>query len=134
MSWSVYARATAMAVGKVTQARVIRSEWTKLWSLRSTRWSLAVAVIAMAGLGSVVAAVQMAHWNSMSPGDRHSFNPMDVATGGFHFAQLAIGVLGVLVISGEYTTGMIRSSFAAVPAGCRCSGPRCSLLAESRSR
>jgi ABC-2 type transport system permease protein len=104
-----------LAVGKVTQTRVITSEWTKLWSLRSTRWSLAVAVIAMAGLGSVVAAVQMAHWNSMSPGDRHSFNPMDVATGGFHFAQLAIGVLGVLVISGEYTTGMIRSSFAAVP-------------------
>ncbi len=102
-------------VGKVTQLRVIRSEWTKLWSLRSTRWSMLVAVIAMAGLGSVVAAIQMAHWSSMSLDDRRTFNPMDVAIGGFHFAQLAIGVLGVLVISGEYSTGMIRSSFAAVP-------------------
>jgi ABC-2 type transport system permease protein len=101
--------------GKVTQFNVIRSEWTKLWSLRSTRWSLLVAVIAMAGLGIVVAAVQMAHWSSMSPVDRRTFNPIDVSVGGFHFAQLAIGVLGVLVMSGEYSTGMIRSSFAAVP-------------------
>lgn len=104
-----------IALGRVTQLHVIRSEWTKLWSLRSTRWSLLVAVIGMAGLGIVIAAVQMAHWNSMSPNDRRTFNPVDVSTAGFHFAQLALGVLGVLVISGEYSTGMIRSSFAAVP-------------------
>jgi ABC-2 type transport system permease protein len=99
----------------VTQMRVTHSEWTKLWSLRSTRWSLLVAVIAMTGLGMVIAAVQMAHWTHLSPSDRLTLNPVDVSTGGFHFAQLAIGVLGVLVISGEYSTGMIRSSFAAVP-------------------
>ncbi|MDX6476979.1 MAG: type transport system permease protein, partial [Gaiellaceae bacterium] len=104
-----------IAIGRVTQLHVIRSEWTKLWSLRSTRWSLLVAVVGMAGLGIVIAAVQMAHWNSMSPNDRRTFNPVDVSTAGFHFAQLALGVLGVLVISGEYSTGMIRSSFAAVP-------------------
>ena len=51
----------------------------------------------------------------MSPNDRRTFNPVDVSIAGFHFAQLALGVLGVLVISGEYSTGMIRSSFAAVP-------------------
>jgi ABC-2 type transport system permease protein len=102
-------------VGRVTQANVIRSEWTKLWTLRSTRWSLLLAVIAMAGLGILISAVQMAHWNQMSPSDRATFDPVDVSIGGYHIAQLAIGVLGVLVISGEYTTGMIRSSFAAVP-------------------
>jgi len=44
---------------------VIRSEWTKLWSLRSTRWTLFVAVLAMAALGPLVATAQMAHWNQM---------------------------------------------------------------------
>jgi hypothetical protein len=51
----------------------------------------------------------------MSAGDRASFDPVDVSVGGWHLAQLAVGVLGVLVITGEYSTGMIRSSFGAVP-------------------
>jgi len=101
--------------GPVTQLGVLRSEWTKLWSLRSTRWSLVVAVIAMAGLGILISAVQMSRWNQMSAGDRASFNPVGHSLGGWHLAQLAIGVLGVLVISGEYSTGSIRSTFAAVP-------------------
>jgi ABC-type transport system involved in multi-copper enzyme maturation permease subunit len=103
------------ATGRVTQANVARSEWTKLWTLRSTRWSLFLAVLSMAGLGILISAVQMSHWNQMSPSDQATFNPVDVSLGGWHIAQLAIGVLGVLVISGEYSTGMIRSSFAAVP-------------------
>jgi ABC-2 type transport system permease protein len=101
--------------GRVTQLRVARSEWTKLWSLRSTRWSLLLAVVAMAGLGIVFGAVQMAHWSQMSAHDRATFDPVDTSLGGWHIAQLAVGVLGVLVISGEYSTGMIRSTFGAVP-------------------
>ncbi|MGH2903785.1 MAG: ABC transporter permease [Solirubrobacteraceae bacterium] len=101
--------------GRVTQGHVLRSEWTKLWSLRSTRWSLLFAVIAMAGLGVLIAAVSMGRWSHLSPQDRASFNPIDRSLGGYHLAQLAIGVLGVLVISGEYSTGMIRSSLMAVP-------------------
>jgi ABC-2 type transport system permease protein len=101
--------------GRVTQAHVLRSEWTKLWSLRSTRWSLLFAVISMAGLGVLIAAVSMGRWSHLSPGDRASFDSIDRSLGGYHLAQLAIGVLGVLVISGEYSTGMIRSSLMAVP-------------------
>jgi ABC-2 type transport system permease protein len=101
--------------GRVTQGHVLRSEWTKLWSLRSTRWSLLFAVISMAGLGVLIAAVSMDRWSHLSPQDRASFNAIDRALGGYHLAQLAIGVLGVLVISGEYSTGMIRSSLMAVP-------------------
>jgi ABC-type transport system involved in multi-copper enzyme maturation permease subunit len=101
--------------GRVTQAHVLRSEWTKLWSLRSTRWSLLFAVVAMAGLGVLIAAVSMGRWSHLSPGDRASFDSIDRSLGGYHLAQLAIGVLGVLVISGEYSTGMIRSSLMAVP-------------------
>ena len=99
----------------VTQWRVVRSEWTKLWSLRSTRWSLLVSVVAMTGLGILISGVQMAHWNQMSADDRATFNPVDVSLGGWHLAQLAIAVLGVLLITGEYSTGQIRSTFAAVP-------------------
>jgi ABC-type transport system involved in multi-copper enzyme maturation permease subunit len=101
--------------GRVTQRRVARSEWTKLWSLRSTRWSLLAAVVSMIGLGILVAAVQMSRWSSLSPHDRSAFDAIDVGVSGYHFAQLAIGVLGVLVISGEYSTGMIRSSLMAAP-------------------
>ena len=57
----------------VTFRGVLRSEWTKLWSLRSTRWSLLVSFVGMAGLGILVSAVQMAHWNQMS-----SARPRDV--------------------------------------------------------
>jgi ABC-2 type transport system permease protein len=101
--------------GKVTQLRVVRSEWTKLWTLRSTRWSLLVAVVAMAGLGPVVAAAQLGRWSSMSAHDRAIWDSINVGVSGHFLAQLAIGVLGVLVIGGEYSTGMIRSSLMAVP-------------------
>jgi len=100
---------------RVTLPNVVRSEWTKLWSLRSTRWTLLVSVIAMAGLGPLVAAVQMSRWNQLDFHARATYDSIDTAVGGWHLAQLAIGVLGVLVISGEYSTGMVRSSLMAVP-------------------
>jgi ABC-2 type transport system permease protein len=101
--------------GRVTQSRVVRSEWTKLWSLRSTRWSLLAGVVSMIALGIIISAVQMGRWGSLSLHDRSTFDAINTGVGGYHLAQLAIGVLGVLVISGEYSTGMIRSSLMAVP-------------------
>lgn len=108
-------REAAVRRGRVTQARVIRSEWTKLWTLRSTRWSLLVAFIAMAGLGPLIAAAQMGRWDRLSLHERLAYDAVNTGVGGYHLAQLAIGVLGVLIITGEYTTGMIRSSLMAVP-------------------
>jgi ABC-type transport system involved in multi-copper enzyme maturation permease subunit len=101
--------------GRVTQLSVIRSEWTKLWSLRSTRWSLLASLVAMAGLGPLIAAVQMGRWSQLSAHERLTYDSINTGVAGWHLAQLAIGVLGVLVISGEYSTGMIRSSLMAVP-------------------
>ncbi len=101
--------------GRVTQWHAMRAEWTKLWTLRSTRWSLLFAFIAMAGLGPLVAAVQMSRWTHLDPHDRLTYDAVNTGVGGYHLAQLAIGVLGVLIISGEYSTGMIRSSLMAVP-------------------
>jgi ABC-2 type transport system permease protein len=101
--------------GRVTQANVARSEWTKLWTLRSTRWALAAAVFAMVALAILVAIVQMNRWPHFSAHERATYDSIDNGVGGYHLAQLAIGVLGIMVISGEYSTGMIRSSFMAVP-------------------
>jgi ABC-2 type transport system permease protein len=104
-----------VSVPGVTFPRVVLSEWTKLWSLRSTRWVLLVSFIAMAAPGPIIAAVQMARWAHLTVHDRATFDSIDAGVGGWHLAQLGIGVLGVLVISGEYSTGMIRSSLMAVP-------------------
>ena len=101
--------------GRLTQARVIVSEWTKLHSLRSTRWSLLVAVVLTIGLPAIFAAVTSSHWGDMHAHERANRHPLDIALAGVNLSQLAIGVLGVLVITGEYATGMIRASFTAVP-------------------
>jgi ABC-type transport system involved in multi-copper enzyme maturation permease subunit len=101
--------------GKVTQARVAVSEWTKLHSLRSTRWSLLVAVVLTIGLPLLFATIVGSHWAHMNPHDRADRHPLDVALAGVNLSQLAIAVLGVLIITGEYSTGMIRASFTAVP-------------------
>ena len=102
-------------VGRVTQGRVALSEWTKLHSLRSTRWSLLAAVVLGIGLPILFAAVTASQWDSMDPRDRAERSPLDIALAGVNVSQLAIAVLGVLIITGEYSTGMIRASFAAVP-------------------
>ena len=103
------------STGRVTQVRVILSEWTKLHSLRSTRWSLLVAIVLTVGLPAIFAAVTHSHWSHMAPRERADRHPLDIALAGVNLSQLAIGVLGVLVVTGEYATGMIRASFTAVP-------------------
>ncbi len=107
--------AESPAVGRVTQRRVALSEWTKLRSVRSTRWSLVVMLLLIIGVGILACLVFESRWSRLSPGDRHHFHPLRVNLVGVNFAQLAIGVLGVLVMTAEYSTGMIRSTFSAVP-------------------
>ena len=101
--------------GRVTQWRVFRSEWTKLRSVRSTRWSLLAAVAFTIGIAALACAVVSHHWAHLSPQDRRDFHPLEPNLAGVQLAQLALGVLGVLVITAEYSTGMIRASMTAVP-------------------
>jgi hypothetical protein len=101
--------------GRVTQLRVALSEWTKLRSLRSTRWSLLVGTVLTIGLPILFATIISNRWSHLSPHERADRHPLDVALAGVNIGQLAIGVLGILVISGEYSTGMIRSTVIAVP-------------------
>ena len=107
--------AVAVARGRITFPRVVRSEWTKLRSVRSTLWSLFAALVMTIGFPVLFSFVTRSHWNSMGPRERADRHPLDIALVGPHIAQLAIGVLGVLVISAEYSTGMIRASFTSVP-------------------
>jgi ABC-2 type transport system permease protein len=101
--------------GRVTQARVLLSEWTKLRSVRSTRWSLLSAVVFAIGIAVLACSVVSHHYPQMDPRERLNFDALGVSLAGVQLAQLAIGVLGVLVITAEYSTGMIRASMTAVP-------------------
>jgi ABC-2 type transport system permease protein len=97
---------------QVTQAHVVSSEWIKFRSLRSTKWTLAASIAMTVGLGLLFAAVTVARW---TPANRAGFDPVGLSLQGTFLAQLAIGVLGILLITGEYATGMIRATISAVP-------------------
>lgn len=90
---------------------VVGAEATKIRSVRSTMWTLLVAIIATAGIGSLICLARVSRWDNVS----HHFDKTMFSLRGVFLAQLAIGVLGVLVISSEYSTGMIRTTLAAVP-------------------
>jgi ABC-2 type transport system permease protein len=94
---------------------VVRSEWTKLRSLRSTGWTLAAALVLLVGIGAALARVSADQYGSLADARAHGFEAVSVSLNGVAFAQLAIGVLGVLMLSGEYGTGLIRLTLAVVP-------------------
>lgn len=86
--------------------------WIKLRTLRSSCWTLLAAVIAMAGFGALLCTAYARH---LTPASRAALDPVSYSESGFFLAQLAIGVLGVLTMTGEYATGSIRSTLGAVP-------------------
>jgi ABC-2 type transport system permease protein len=103
------------AVGRVTFPRVLLSEWTKFRSVRSTAWSLGAGILLTILFPVLFATVTSTHWSHMSPQEQADRRPLDIALAGVNVAQLAIAVLGVLMISAEYSTGSIRSTLTAVP-------------------
>jgi ABC-2 type transport system permease protein len=94
---------------------VLGSEATKIRSVRSTMWTLLVAIFATAGIGALICLARVSRWSNFGPRELQSFDATMFSLRGVFLAQLAIGVLGVLVISSEYSTGMIRTTLAAVP-------------------
>jgi ABC-2 type transport system permease protein len=100
---------------RLTFPRILRSEWIKLTSLRSTLWSLALIVMLGVGLSLLVSSVGFGVGGE-GPSAPDPGIVLTTSTIGVAFGQLIAAVLGVLVISGEYSTGMIRSTLAAVPA------------------
>jgi ABC-2 type transport system permease protein len=109
-------RATRPAY-RVTGRHVLRSEWTKLWSLRSTWITLGLGLVFLVAFGLISAARYQSNISSgqrLDP-DFADATALSLSLFGTNFAQLALGVLGVLVTAGEYSTGMIRSTLTGVP-------------------
>lgn len=102
---------------RLSFGHVLKSEWVKFWTLRSTVWTLAITIVVMAAITLMFAAIMSsltddpevaAASGGLMPG-------IMIVTFGYSFAQLVVAVLGALTITGEYSTGMIRSTFSAVP-------------------
>ena len=104
---------SAAGPGLLSATGILRSEWIKLRSLRSTWWSLLIGVVAMVGLGAIFSSFTRTGGNGGRAAQ--AVDPISTSLGGYNLAQLAIGVLGVLAVTGEYSSGTIRSSIAAVP-------------------
>jgi ABC-type transport system involved in multi-copper enzyme maturation permease subunit len=101
---------TPPAEYRLSAAGLLRSEWTKLWSLRSTWIVLLSAVVFSAGLGALIAA--------SFPDDQAvggAATAIDVSMAGIALASVFVAVLGILTVTGEYTTGSIRSTMSAAP-------------------
>ncbi len=96
--------------GRVTFAGALRSEFTKIRSVRSTYWTLLAMFVVVVGFGA------LASWGAASHGQHGPFfDPTQQSLAGLYIGQLIIGVLGVLVISSEYSTGMIRATLTTNP-------------------
>ncbi|GGX77047.1 ABC transporter permease [Streptomyces anandii] len=108
--------APARPAYRVTGRRVLRAEWAKLWSLRSTWITLGLGLLFLVAFG-LIAATRYRSGIGSGRMDRDFARSTAVSLSlfGTNFAQLALGVLGVLVTAGEYSTGVIRSTMAAVP-------------------
>ena len=97
-----------------TFPRVLNAEWIKFRTLRSTVWTLASTVVVMVGISFLI-AWSTSTLDNPADGGVVSANAAPMVVMAYYFGQFALAVLGVLVITGEYSTGMIRSTLAAVP-------------------
>lgn len=107
--------ATINVTASARARHVLAFEWVKLRSTRSSYLILLFAAAAAVGVGYLVAHTDASHWSGMTTAGRAAFDPVSDSFSGFGLAKLAFGALGVLAISSEYTTGLIRTTFAAVP-------------------
>jgi hypothetical protein len=95
-------------------ADVVRSEWTKARTVPSTIWTLITVTVLGIGLSALISSLAANHY-AKNPSSHANWDPTSISNAGFGIAQLAIGVLGVLLITSEYSSGAIGSTLAAVP-------------------
>ena len=104
--------ASTQRTNRVRSINVIRSEWIKFWSVRSTSITLIAAGLATIAFGMIFSAV--AESEDQAGPAAFLTDPVDVALGGIGLSEMVIGVLGVMFVASEYSTGLIRTAFAAV--------------------
>ncbi len=92
-----------------------RSEWTKLTTVRSTMWALGIAAVSTIGFGVLLTAIAVHQWDHRTLAEVSGFDPLLYSYAGLNVGQLCIGVLGVLVMTSEYATGVIKLTFGATP-------------------
>ena len=92
-----------------------KAEWIKFRSVRSTIMGVVVTVVLTIGLGILIDSVTRSHWNQINGIRQAIFDPTSRSLAGNFFAQFAVGVIGTLFISSEYTSGSIRTTLTAVP-------------------
>jgi ABC-2 type transport system permease protein len=102
-------------LGRLSFGGVLRSEWIKLRTVRSTVWCYAIIIALTVLFGILLANTFIAPDGAELPADAQQAFAVQATTLSIGFSQLVASVLGVLVISGEYGTGMIRSTLTAVP-------------------
>jgi len=102
-------RVLPASAGRANFAGALRSEFTKIRSVRSTYWTLFALVVVTVGFGA------LASWGATRGHLDPGFDPTQRSLGGLYISQLVIGVLGVLVITAEYSTGMIRTTLSTMP-------------------
>lgn len=99
----------------VTLLTATKSEWIKFRTVRSTTMGVIATALFTIGIGALITIAVRGHWNTMGAVQRLTFDPVSASLGGILFAQLAVGVIGTLFITSEYSSGSIRTSLAAVP-------------------
>jgi ABC-2 type transport system permease protein len=115
----------------VTLWTITRSEWIKFRSVRSTLMGALVTVVLTLGLGALITSTIRAHWGEMDPARQFTFDPVSTSLAGTLFAQFAVGVIGALFITSEYSSGSIRTTLAAVPTRARLIAAKFIVLAVS---
>lgn len=96
-------------------SNIVRSEWTKLRTVRSTYAAVGAAALLMVGIGALISFGVGRHYHKAGFAEKLVFDPTSVSLASITFAQLAIAVFAILVITSEYSTGMIRTTLQAVP-------------------
>lgn len=101
--------------GHYGPTQLLRSEWTKLRTVRSTTFTLVITVLAVVGIGAIATAVTASQWRNGGIADHFNFDPTARSLAGLFLGEICLGVLGVLAVSAEYSSGTIRATLSASP-------------------
>ncbi|MGZ4665981.1 MAG: ABC transporter permease [Frankiaceae bacterium] len=100
---------------RATLRGALLAEWTKLRTVRSSFVTMLVTVVVTVGLGALITSAFVSRWDRLRPRQRLEFDPTSFSLNGIFLGQLAIAVLGVLVVTSEFSSGMFQTTFAAMP-------------------
>ena len=115
MSTTTYSTPSAPAVRATRLTRALSGEWTKLRTLPSTWRTAVITLVSAIGFAAAVVASQVSQWSTMSPQQHQAFDPTSISLSGIYIAAVLLGALAVRSVTAEYSTGMIRCTFTAMP-------------------